>query len=461
MKEKLLIVRADADEKIGAGHLMRCFALALEWKVMGGRAIFLINCSNPELTELIESESFQCVQIENSHPCAGDINYIVTFINKIINTENSTPWLILDGYHFDLGYQNRIKETGTNLLCIDDLANQGEFNADIVLNQNIYAVREDYKQMSNIQILLGTSYVLMRPQFIKYKNVNRIVPDKGKKILITLGGSDPDNVTLKVIKAIKQMNDNDLEIKVVAGINNIHFDKLTEYIQKNKLKFELIRNTTDMPELMAWADIAISAGGSTCWEMAFMGLPGLTIILAENQKKIAEGLQNYGISFNLGWYFDISENNIIAKIKVLIVDKNSRKHMGERGKLLVDGKGASRVIEKLNQQQMPTDTNDHYNVKSLALSDAPTIWNWGKYYNSFLLPWESYLSDFVDELISENSFSWILEKNYNIVAQVNYEKMENDSALINMIIKPENLGNSIGSKILRLSDKPIKSVKAA
>jgi spore coat polysaccharide biosynthesis predicted glycosyltransferase SpsG len=102
-----------------------------------------------------------------------------------------------------------------------------------------------------------------------------------------------------------------------------------------------------MPELMAWADLAISAGGSTCWELAFMGLPFLVTILAKNQKAVAEGLEEVGAAVNLGWYDSITPTRLAQRLSSLAEAADVRAELSRRGRTLVDGKGKERVLREL------------------------------------------------------------------------------------------------------------------
>ena len=103
----------------------------------------------------------------------------------------------------------------------------------------------------------------------------------------------------------------------------------------------------NMPELMAWADIAISAGGSTNWELAFMGLPSIVITIAENQKAIAAELDRQGVIINLGWHRNVNVEQIGLFLGELIGDRAKREIMSNRGRELVDGNGASRVVSEM------------------------------------------------------------------------------------------------------------------
>jgi spore coat polysaccharide biosynthesis predicted glycosyltransferase SpsG len=100
---------------------------------------------------------------------------------------------------------------------------------------------------------------------------------------------------------------------------------------------------------MAWGDVAVSGGGSTCWELAFMGLPNLALALADNQRGIADGLGRAGVAENLGWFEEVNEETIATRLEDLLKDRARRAEMGRRGRKLVDGRGPERVVDTLSQ----------------------------------------------------------------------------------------------------------------
>src|SRR5262249_52170270 len=105
--------------------------------------------------------------------------------------------------------------------------------------------------------------------------------------------------------------------------------------------------TDEMPSLMAWADLGISAGGSTCWEMAFMGLPALAITLADNQQPVVRELDRQGVVVSLGSPGEFTSDDLACSARALLADPARRAAMSRRGRALIDGQGASRVVTKL------------------------------------------------------------------------------------------------------------------
>ncbi|TEU12258.1 MAG: UDP-2,4-diacetamido-2,4,6-trideoxy-beta-L-altropyranose hydrolase [Anaerolineales bacterium] len=338
-----LIVRADANTRMGTGHLMRCLALAQAWKARGGRATFITACESDGLQHRLSDESFQVIRLERSYP--DPVDWEVT--SRVL-AAHSSAWVVLDGYHFDPVYQRQIKETGHWLLAIDDMAHLDHYYADVVLNQNINAEDLRYSCEPYTRLLLGTRYALLRSEFLAWRGWQREVPKVARKVLITLGGGDPDNQTLKVVQALQRVDVDELEAVVVVGASNPHFREVQSAASNSQFGIRLVQNVTNMPELMAWADVAVSAGGSTCWELAFMGLPSLLLTLADNQRAAVSMLSEIGISLHLEEAVRGDLQRIVCKVITLMKDPEARSAMSQKGMHLIDGLGVTRVLELLN-----------------------------------------------------------------------------------------------------------------
>jgi UDP-2,4-diacetamido-2,4,6-trideoxy-beta-L-altropyranose hydrolase len=340
-----LIIRADATPKIGMGHLMRSLALAQAWKQKGGRVTFITACERAGPRRRISEEGFEVIGLKESYPKCSDWEITSSALSSRLK-----GWVVLDGYHFDPAYQRLVKEAGQRLLVIDDTAHLEHYYADVVLNQNINAEGLEYCCAPYTSLQLGSQYVLLRSEFMAWFKWKRSIPYKARRVLVTLGGSDPDNQTLKVIQAIDRFDLRGLEVMVVIGSCNRHSASLGAECLSSRATIRQVCNVRNMPELMAWADIAVSAGGSTCWELAFMGLPAVVLVLAENQKDIAGGLAQAGVVRDLGWYDGVSTDQLASALYELLEDHDMRVKMNERGRELVDGLGRKRILHCLLSQ---------------------------------------------------------------------------------------------------------------
>ncbi|MBN1574485.1 MAG: UDP-2,4-diacetamido-2,4,6-trideoxy-beta-L-altropyranose hydrolase [Deltaproteobacteria bacterium] len=344
-----LVIRADGNTRIGSGHVMRCLALAQGWQDRGGRVVLLLGEETASVRERWRGEGME-VEVISADP-GGDKDAVKT---ADFARASGADWIVVDGYRFDARYQRIIKETGQRLLFLDDYGHADHYYADIVLNQNIQAHEELYKKREPYTVLLlGTDYVLLRREFLKRRGYGREIPEVAKKILITMGGSDPDNCTMKVLEALSLLKLRDIEAMVVIGGENPHYEDLKSRVTGAPFSIRLERNVTNMPELMAWADLAISAGGSTVWELAFMGLPAIIVVLVDNQRGAALGVSEKGAGISLGFCSRVVPQEIAESVYSLLNSYEDRLSMKKNGNKLVDGDGVKRVISALVSKKAP------------------------------------------------------------------------------------------------------------
>lgn len=335
---KRLLIRADAGITIGTGHVMRCIALAQGWRAAGGEAVFALAEATPAILKRLSAEGFEVARVEFEKGSAADAKATVALAAKL-----GAAWVVADGYHFGAEYQCLVRSDETGLLVMDDFGHARHYSADIVLNQNLGADETLYaSREAACRLLLGTEYVLLREQFNRWRNWKREIPAVARKVLVTMGGSDPDNVTGEVIAAIREL---DLEVTVVTGGSNPHVDNLRQVVGGMK-RGGLIVDATDMPGLMAGSDLVISAAGSTCWELAFMGVPAIMVVIAENQRLNAAqlGLKEAAVVLDHGGDLHAGLGGTVL---ALCRDQQTRTALVRAGRELVDGLGVSRVVEAM------------------------------------------------------------------------------------------------------------------
>ena len=446
-----LFVRADASSQVGAGHLMRCFALAQRWKAHAGEVTFITFCESEGLRRRLTDEGFQVISLKRTYPDALDWQTT----SQVLATHPGA-WVVLDGYHFDPMYQGQIREAGHPLLLIDDTAHLEHYNADIILNQNQHAERLFYSCEPNTRLLLGTNYTLLRSEFLIWQKWQRQIPQIARKILVTLGGADSKNVTSKVIQALAHVERKNFEAIVVVGASNPRYEELRSAIQNLQLPIELKRNVSNMAELMAWADVAVSAGGSTAWEMAFMGLPNLIVTLAENQEGIAQALHSLGVANHLGWYTQINELELANSLQDLMSNPVRRQTMSELGRQIIDGAGMDRVVSTMKTHS--TSLTGQLQVRPAHLQDAEMLWRWANNpavrANSFHpepIPLDTHLQWYKRKLASSKTRIWILELDQEAVGQIRYDKIDQDRAEIDFSVVANCRGKGIGTRALVLT----------
>ncbi len=432
-----LIIRADSTAKIGTGHIMRCLALAQAWQDQDGKVTFISHCESDALRQRLIEEGMNFINIEKSHPDPGDLEYTMRILDDISNQrQGKTAWLVIDGYHFDATYQKRIKDTGYKILWIDDYGHADHYYADLVLNQNISANASLYAHCEPYtQLLLGTRYTLLRREFKQWQGWQREIPTVARKVLVTMGGSDPYNVTKKVTKALKQVNISGLEAKIVVGPANPNLQSLAQEIGDNS-NLQIITNATNIPELMAWADVAVSAGGSTCWEIALMGLPNLLIILAGNQANVATGLRDHGLSINIGWYNNINTIDIAKALNDLMKSDVDRKKMLSAGKSYVDGKGSARIMSTICCEDLL--------LRKASIEDCEVLFKWvndpdarQSAFRSEPITFDEHAKWYRENLDNNNFIQFIaVDQDKRAIGQVRFD-LKNDEADVDVSVAKE------------------------
>lgn len=449
-KKPRLLLRADASTQIGTGHVMRCLALAQAWQDAGGLVHFAA-VDIPERLEMrLRAENMTLHRMDVVPGSHADAIQCAT-LAKALNVD----WVVEDGYQFGADFQHTIKGAGLRLLAIDDYGHASHYCADLVLNQNIYANSSVYSSREpNTRLLLGTQYVLLRQEFWRWCSKLQNIPVQARKVLVTMGGSDPDNVTLKVIEALNQVQFNGLELIVVVGASNKHLRKLQDAIRRSPHKILIKVNVRDMPELMDWAELAVSAGGSTCWEFAFMGVPTLCLSLAENQLALAKGLNEAGAALDLGWHATVEPRAIKRSVTNLLLSQDSRRTMNKHGQDLVDGQGVKRVIRLLSHGGLilrPVRSEDRY-----------LIWKWANdpaaranSFSSEPIPWEQHLAWFERRLADPLTKFYLAEDiGANPIGQIRFQ-VEGEAATVSLSLAPEQRGKGYGSELIGLGSQQI------
>jgi UDP-2,4-diacetamido-2,4,6-trideoxy-beta-L-altropyranose hydrolase len=451
-----LLVRADADPAQGAGHVMRCLALVHEWRSRGGSVRFITARPTPRLRRRIELSGAILTEISRAHPNSSELESTLRFLERDQGEANSRRWVILDGYDFDEDYQRQIRRAGCQLLVVDDNAQWSSYDADIVLNHGIHAPRINYRVGDDTWLLLGTRYALLRSEFVRWRGFKRCTQIRAKNILVTLGGADADNVTLKVIDGLRRLGAFDLEIQVLVGALNPHLEALKRVVAECR-NIHLQTDVIDAAPLMAWADIAVAGSGTTAWELAFMQVPTLLLVLAENQRAVAQGIDHFGAARSLGWAEDVSGAEIAGALRELIDAPDRRQCMAVHGADLVDGLGPQRVVFAMAERGRLYSVGDSY-LRPASEEDQLLLWQWANdpavrrnSFNQEMISWEGHTAWFRRKFSSPECRIWIMQIGTLPVGQIRYERLDTNTAQISLSIARGFRGRSLGARLLEAS----------
>jgi UDP-2,4-diacetamido-2,4,6-trideoxy-beta-L-altropyranose hydrolase len=336
-----LLLRVDAGPTIGTGHLMRCLALAEVWLQMGGQATFLTAECTASLFPRIRGSGAADRRIEVEPGSVEDAAETLRAVEQ-----SGASWVVLDGYRFSAEFQRVVRQESTGLLVVDDSGHAEHYSADLVLNQNLHARTEFYASREPYtRLLLGTDYVLIRDEFRRCSRAAGEHPELASRLLVTLGGADRCNYTEKILRALRSLP-LAFEVVAVLGGSNPHVHALQrEFADCGWIR--LVQNTRDMPGLMRGANLAICSGGSTVWELAYLGVPTIVGSTVPVEEVLASGLQALGLFAQLGRLNTATEEEIAGMVATAIRDRGWREEMSRRGMSVIDGHGTHRVCRAM------------------------------------------------------------------------------------------------------------------
>lgn len=330
---------------------MRCLTIADELRKLVDIHEILFVCADPQSAELAQKRGYEAFLLW-SDPC--DMEAELPAWSHIPVKNKKANVIIVDSYFATERYLQRIREYGSVTL-MDDMGEE-RFPVDRVINYNAFADIKHYEDLykdSDVELILGSVYAPVRPQFCgkAYK-----VRKRATDILITTGGGDIDNIAGQILKKIQEetkrriTEDNKttlemLNYHLITGGFNPHFEEM-KALEKQSDNIFVYHNVQDMAELMSRCDLAVTAGGSTVYELAAMGVPFICFSYAENQEKMTEYLHREKIAFSAGAYHKDPETvltRIAEQSIAFIQDRRKRNECYLRERKLVDGLGAEKL----------------------------------------------------------------------------------------------------------------------
>jgi len=437
-----LVLRADASHQMGTGHVMRCLALGQAWQDLGGRIIFAASELPSALMSRLRQEQFQIELIAADAGSAPDAEHTARLAKP-----QTTATVLVDGYHFPDAYHQQLRQTGCRVAAVDDMGRA--VPADIILNQNLYSSGSDYSNVPyRTDVLAGCRFALLRREFNRHNT--SIAPPRTavKHILVSCGGSDPLHATEQILKSLNRLAADSIEVVAVAGSSNHRVDALRTLANDLALDVRIEHNCQDMAGLMKWADLAIVAAGSTCWEMACTGLPMITVITADNQVRVAHTVAENGIGWNAGWINQDALSNIPQVINRVANDSGLLTTASLNGPLLIDGQGAIRVAQSLADPVLF--------LRPAREQDGRTLWKWRNdetvrkaSFSTDLIDWETHLEWLQSCLQNSECRILIAVNEYGqLIGQVRLD-IEGQRAVISISIAREFRANGYGTALIR------------
>lgn len=338
----MIWIRADANKEIGSGHVMRCLSIAAALKQTGEQVCFILADESAEKLLEAREQEYRIL-----HSAYDKMEEELEGFKKLL-AEHGPDLLLIDSYYVTDSYLRALREY-VKVVYVDDIP-RFDYPVDGIINYNIYGESITYQENTEkkeMQLLLGASYAPLREQFL---DINYTVRPTVENVLITTGGSDKYNLAGQILRAVlNQKETAGFHYHVVSGAFNPHFAQLEELAEKYG-NIHLYRNVTDMAGLMQKCDIAITAGGSTMYELCAVGVPILCFSFVDNQERIVETFFQKELVAYGGNYLTEKEafaSNVTAALMKLAGDSKLRQQYSGKERKLVDGKGAARIAEAL------------------------------------------------------------------------------------------------------------------
>jgi UDP-2,4-diacetamido-2,4,6-trideoxy-beta-L-altropyranose hydrolase len=340
-------IRADGSSFIGMGHVMRMLALAQALRRIGHEVIFL---SRFELgLSRIRQQGFVVRAVVGGLPDGANKDYEpaadTDAVCRILTTEK-VECLVTDSYRVDTDYFRQVRPLVKASFYIDDL-NRFPVAVDGVINGNINAVELGYDNWpAASHRWLGCRYNLLRQEFADA--AERLTAESVRNLLIIAGGGDAGQLLVFFINSLLELAVAEkIALQIVAPVQSRVDQELTTLAGKYPQQVKLHRGVETMAQLMQQCDLAISAGGSTLYELCATGVPRLAIVLADNQRGIVSEMERQELVVPLGTVTELQPGLVVEQVSCLLHDWQKRDRMNRMGRKLVDGQGALRVAHKM------------------------------------------------------------------------------------------------------------------
>jgi UDP-2,4-diacetamido-2,4,6-trideoxy-beta-L-altropyranose hydrolase len=385
----IVVFRVDASLEIGSGHVLRCLTLADNISAEGGKCYFISREYPGHLAKLIEDKGYKVFllpapsneSVDPEHDVLRHHNWLS--VNWREDAEEcysilstcQVDWLVVDHYALDYRWEKYIRNHARKVMVIDDLADRSHY-CELLLDQTYGRKSNSYDKLvpSECRKLIGSKYILLRREFNEYRNTALSRRRNGcfKKLLISLGGGDKNNIASKVLISLPtNLLPKDLEITIVLGWGAQWLKNVKELASRLPWKVEVLESVDNMAELMASHDWAIGAAGSTSWERACLGIPTVMIVIADNQKLLAKNLQQSGVAYLLN-FSELDNGQELARGISYLFDHYE--DMVLNSESICDGDGVSRVVNFMSQTKSFSKTE--VSLRNASHQDCELIYSW-------------------------------------------------------------------------------------
>lgn len=359
------VFRVDASAEIGTGHLRRCLTLADALRDRGVRSTLVMRRHDAFL-DSAPVGGHERVVLPEAEPDAGSwlgTDWTIDADQTLAVLDGETvDFLVVDHYALDARWERALRGKARRMLVIDDLADRAHI-CDLLLDTTPRDAG-DYVGLvpASCEMLLGPRFALLRPEFEARRSQCRPRREL-RRILVSFGGSDQQDFTGQTVRALAGLG---FALDVVMTSGAAHLANV-ERVATQEARCTIHVDCDDMATLMATADLAIGAGGTTSWERLCLGLPSLATVIADNQRAVVKSLRMSGAAIEIPAGSEF-EPRLVEAVQFLAGQPGQIAEMSERAAALVDGRGAARVAARLTQPAIE--------VRRAEPADMRQLWEW-------------------------------------------------------------------------------------
>lgn len=340
---------------------MRCLTLAEALKERGAAVGFICRELPGNLIGLLEDMGYQVARLPQPEvefvPAPDDPHHASWLGVHWVQDAGETvavlggeqlDWLVIDSYAIDLRWERELRPLVGRIMVIDDLADRPH-DCDLLLDQNLYysaETRYDGLVPQFCQQLLGPRYALLRTEFAQAQEKLRPRDGQVHRVLVFFGGADPTSETERTLTALANVPQRHFEVDVVVGAGKEGKKGVLDFCSHHP-GFYYHCQINNMAELMLAADLAIGAGGSTTWERCSMGLPSITVVIADNQEATTKALADLKATVYLGRSSEVDSGLLTDAVKHLLDHPGLVKEIGDNAYQLMhqNAEKVSSVVE--------------------------------------------------------------------------------------------------------------------
>ncbi len=358
--------RVDASIEMGSGHVMRCLTLADALKTQQRECLFLTRPHPGDFSDTIAERGHRVILLSKPQQFfqkhEDDVDHAQWLGASQSQDAQETisaltgihpNWLVVDHYAIDHRWHKLLRSHVKNILVIDDLADR-VYDCDLLLDQTFGRKETDYRKLVNKKtpLLLGSQYALLRPEFAKLRP-EAIVKRKEykgiRRILVSMGGTDPHNVTTKVLQGLMTVEWQDQPIvDVVLSSKAPYLNKIIEQAKQSLLDVEVSVDVNNMAEYILKADLAIGAAGTSSWERCCLGLPTLIDVNVKNQEFVSKSLCLSNAVKMMRTQESFKTSDVKESVEYLIRSEKSWQAMSKEAFKITRGLGAKRIGLEMN-----------------------------------------------------------------------------------------------------------------